>query len=189
MKIIYLISLLCFLIQIKLSANDSCSSLDCKDSVAFQQNEPEELLSSWGRRVYYQDTLLSNQEVLDIYKDYPEISELYSKGYTLAKVGQPLLIAGIVGTSTGSILLGLGIFGDWVYPDSDIIQLSTIGAFIGIVCVQMIPVAIVLKITGMNYIAGSVRRYNQSQIKSSGKTKFEYSFGIVSSGLGFQVRF
>jgi len=189
MKIIYLISIFCILMQVNLSAIDFSPSIDSNDSIAIQQIDSKELLSRRGKKVYYQNNLLSNQEVMDMYKDYPEISKLYSIGYTLAKVGQPLLIVSIVGTSTGLVLAGVGALSILLYPGSGGDQLFTTGVLIGFVCFQMIPISIVLKIIGRNNISGSVKRYNQSQIKSLGNTSFEYSIGIVSSGLGLQVRF
>jgi len=175
--------------QINLSAIDLGNSPEYKDSLAVQQNDTRELLSSRGIKIYCQKKLLSNQEVMDIYKDYPEISKLYSTGYTLAKVGQPLLIVGIVGTSVGLGLTGLGFLGVLLDPESDAYQLYMTGFILGVVCFQMIPISIVFKIIGKNNISGSVKKYNQSQIKSSGNTKFEYSFGIVPYGLGLQVKF
>jgi len=189
MKIIYFISLFCFLLQINISAVDFSISLDNKDSIAIQQNDSQKLLLRPGNKVYYQNNLLSKQEVLDIYKDYPESSKLYSSGYTLTKVSTPLLIVGIVGTSTGLVFVGIGAVSVLFYPGSDAYKLYPIGFILGIVSVQMIPISIVLKIIGKNNISGSVKKYNQSQIKSLRNTKFEYSIGIVSSGLGLQVRF
>jgi hypothetical protein len=188
MKITCFLIIFCCLAQINISAADSFSSFEQNDSSGVQQYNSQQLLLR-RNAIYFQNNLLSYQEVMDKYQKYPELSKLYSTGYKYSKVSTPLLIGGIVSLSAGAVLIGSGLFMILLDPASNIEQVLLTGYALAVVGNSMIPVAIILKIMGKNKISGSVKRYNQSLVKKSDNTKFHYSFGILSSGIGLQVRF
>lgn len=145
-----------------------------------------------GKKIYTEEILHSESEVLSLLSINPEFVSQYKKGKSLQGTGTGLLIGGIVTLSGGMAVMIAGIastdFEDYSYVyDSK----YYIGWAVAAVGELMIDGAVVCKIVGKSYIRKSIANYNQA-IKPTGYVpgSFDYQLGLLDNGrVGLKVTF
>lgn len=145
-----------------------------------------------GKKIYTEDILHSESEVVSLLSINPEFVAQYKKGKSLKGTGTGLLIGGIVTFSGGMALVFTGIAAT-DYEDYNYVYDSKyyIGWVVAAVGDLMIDGAIVCKFVGKSYIRKSIANYNQA-IKPAGYVpgSFDYQLGLLDNGrIGLKVTF
>jgi hypothetical protein len=147
-----------------------------------------------GTKIYTENILHTESEVISLLSISPDIVAQYHKGKNLRSTGTVLLVGGIVTFGGGMALMISGIGTSENYYGYSIIDYDSkyyIGLVIGSLGELMIDGAIVCKIVGKSYMRKSIANYNQA-IKSTGyaPASFTYQAGLLDNGrVGLKVTF
>jgi hypothetical protein len=145
-----------------------------------------------GKKIYTEDILHSESEVLNLLNICPACVDQYQKGKSLRRTGTGLLVGGIVTLTGGMGVVIKGIV-DSNYDNTYVIYDSKyyIGLVIASLGELMIDGAVVCKVVGKSYIRKSIANYNQA-IKPTGYVpgSFDYQVGILDNGrVGLKITF
>jgi len=147
-----------------------------------------------GTKIYTENILHTESEVISLLSISPDFVAQYQKGKNLRSTGTVLLIGGIVtfGGGMGLMISGIGATENYYgYSTIDYDSKYYIGLVVGSLGELMIDGAVICKIVGKSYIRKSIDNYNQA-IKSSGYTpgSFNYQVGLLDNGrVGLKVTF
>lgn len=180
-----LVLFLCFYFQANASPSNDTTIQDVRKPLRIS-----------GKKIYTEDILHTESEVLNLLSISPDFVSQYQKGRSLRKTGTGLLIGGIA-TITGGVAVAIygGINSPMVeingYKYLDYNGTYYIGLVIATLGELMIDGAIVCNIVGKSYIRKSIANYNQA-IKTSGYVpgSFSYQLGVLDNGnVGLKVTF
>ena len=149
-----------------------------------------------GKKIYTEEILHTEREVLSLLNICPDCVEQYQKGKSLRKTGTILLVGGIVTFTGGFALMGYGLFTSPTYEfygttKYDYNSTYYIGGIIAGIGELMVDGGIVCKIVGKSNIRKSIYNYNDA-IKSTGYKPgtYYYQFGLLDNGMvGLKINF
>lgn len=149
-----------------------------------------------GKKIYTEDILHTESEVLNLLSISPDFVAQYQKGKSLRKTGTLLFIGGIVTFTGGFAVMGYGLFTSPTYEfygqtKYDYNSTYYIGWAIAAVGELMVDGAVICKVVGKSYIRKSIANYNQA-IKPTGYVpgSFDYQLGLLDNGrVGLKVTF
>lgn len=167
-------------------------SLSC-DTIQQDIRKP---LRMSGIKIYTEDILHSESEVLSLLSINPEFVTQYKNGKSLRRTGTILLVGGIVTFTGGFAVMGYGLFTSPTYEfygttKYDYNSTYYIGGIIAGIGELMVDGGIVCKIVGKSKLKKSINNYNDA-IKSTGYTPgtYYYQVGLLNNGLvGLKVTF
>jgi hypothetical protein len=149
-----------------------------------------------GKKIYTEDILHTENEVLSLLSISPDFVAQYQKGKSLRKTGSILFVGGIVTFTGGFALMGYGLFTSPTYEfygttKYDYNSTYYIGGIIAGIGELMVDGGIICKIVGKSNIRKSIYNYNDA-IKSTGYKPgtYYYQVGLLDNGLvGLKINF